>query len=143
MLGLPSSNIDRRRIAIVGASFGGIVTTLAAAQSKLYSAVVVQAPGSLNWNRSAELRPALTEAARRITVPIYCAVAENDATTESAKAICAAAESAGAKVFLKIYPAFTGGNERTGNAPGHALFSRNGVALWRKDLLDFLATSIP
>ena len=100
----------------------------------------MQAPGALNWNRSAELRAALIEAAAKIRVPVLCAVAENDATTESARSICAAAQAAGARTTLKVYPPFTGGKERPGNPPGHALFGPLGLAVWQKDALDFLAS---
>ena len=96
----------------MGWSFGGIVSTLAASGSTRFAAVVVQAPGALNWNRSAELREVLTAAAGKIRVPLWCGVAENDATTESARTICAAAKAGGARSVLKIYPTFNSGRER-------------------------------
>lgn len=127
--------IDPRRRAMIGYSFGGIVTTLAVSGRSDFHAVVVQAPGALNWNRSAELRSALTAAARKITAPLQCMVAENDATTESARVICGAAKDA----ELKVYPPFTPTNPmREGVAPGHALFSPQGLSLWRADVLAFL-----
>jgi dienelactone hydrolase len=138
LLARPESAIDRKRIAVIGYSFGGIVTTLAASRSTQYAAVVLQAPGALNWNRSAEMRKTLLEAATRIRVPTLCAVAENDATTESARQLCAAANGNGAKTTLKIYPPFTGGQGRPGNPPGHNLFGRAGASIWTKDLLTFL-----
>ena len=133
------TSIDPKRIIVVGWSFGGIVTTLAAGSSDQYAAVVVQAPGALNWNRSEELRSALIQAAGRIPVPTYCAVAENDLTTESARAICAAVSANGTPASLKIYPKFESGRERPGNPPGHALFGPFGVDVWRTDLLAFLS----
>lgn len=136
------SSIDAKRVAIMGWSFGGIVTTLAASGSASYAAAIVQAPGALNWDRSADLRQALTAAAAQLRIPIYCTVAENDASTESAKTICATASTAGAKATVKVYPAFTGGRERPGNPPGHALFGPAGVSLWRDDLLAFLAGAL-
>ena len=123
----------------MGYSFGGIVTTLASGESQRYAAMIVQAPGALNWDRSADMRAALTAAASKIRVPVWCAVAENDATTESARAICAAANAAGARATLKVYPPFTAVNVRPGGSPGHALFSPAGVPLWEKDALAFLA----
>ena len=131
--------IDTRRIVIMGWSFGGIVTTLAASRSDRFAGVIVQAPGALNWDRSEQVRSALTEAAGRIRVPLSCSVAENDLTTGSARGICAAANASGAKTVLKIYPAFSSGRERPGNPPGHALFGPFGVDLWRADVLAFLA----
>lgn len=134
--------IDPRRIAIVGYSFGGIVTTLAAGSSTRYAAVVLQAPGALNWNRSEDMQAALLKRASTIRVPILCTVAENDATTESARQLCARAEAAGARATLKVYPAFTGGGERPGNPPGHALFGPRGVDIWKQDALEFLSREL-
>jgi len=133
------TSIDATRVVIMGYSFGGIVTTLAAGRSDRYAAVFVQAPGALNWNRSEGLRDALLDAASRIRVPTWCGVAENDATTESARQICARIAKTGVKTELKVYPPFTGGVERPGTPPGHALFGARGVAVWKDDLLTFLA----
>ena len=44
--------IDKKRIVLMGFSFGGIVTTLASSRSSDFVAVVNQAPGALNWKRS-------------------------------------------------------------------------------------------
>lgn len=141
VLASAAASIDRRRVAIIGYSFGGIVTTLAAARSRSYAAVVLQAPGALNWNRSEDLRKALLAAARSIHAPLSCSVAENDATTESARQICAAAQAAGGQTTLKIYPPYTGPPGRPGNPPGHATFGPGGVDIWKDDVLAFLATT--
>ena len=137
----PDLRVDTKRVAIMGWSFGGIVTTLAAAHGPRFAAVVVQAPGALNWDRSSDLRKALTKAATRIEVPIQCMVAENDATTESARAVCTNAR--GTPAELKVYPPFTPTTLRAGSAPGHALFSFQGVKIWGPDLLAFLAQHLP
>ena len=137
----PNQRIDAKRVAIMGWSFGGIVTTLAAARGPRFAAVVVQAPGALNWDRSPELRAALTKAATRIVVPIQCAVAENDRTTESARAICKQAH--GTPAELKVYPPFTPTTLRENSAPGHALFGFQGVKIWGPDLLEFLGRHLP
>jgi pimeloyl-ACP methyl ester carboxylesterase len=139
VLARSNSPLDPKRVVIMGYSFGGIVTTLASAASQRYAAVIVQAPGALNWDRSSDTRNALTEAAAKIRAPLSCAVAENDATTESARTICATAQAAGARTTLKVYPPFAGGKERPGNPPGHALFGPFGVSVWEKDALGFLA----
>ena len=129
--------VDPRRRAMIGYSFGGIVTTLAVSGRADYAGAVIQAPGALNWNKSPELRDALTSAASQIAIPIQCVVAENDATTESAKAVCAAARKAPAE--LKVYPPFTPTRQLVaGAAAGHALFSPQGVAVWKDDMLAFL-----
>lgn len=139
VLGMAGSSLDAKRVFIMGWSFGGIVTTLAASQSGRFAAMIVQAPGALNWNRSEELRKAMGAAAAKIRVPTQCAVAQNDLTTESARAVCAAIAANGTRADLKVYPPFEGGRPLPGNPPGHALFGPFGVADWRQDVLTFLA----
>jgi dienelactone hydrolase len=134
--------IDSKRIVLMGYSFGGIVTTLAASSNNSLRAVVNQAPGALNWDRSAELRAALTAAASKIHVPMICMAAENDMTTENARVICDTAKASGANVEIKIYPPFTAPTNPNPRAPGHALFSPVGVDHWKQDLLDFLAKHV-
>jgi dienelactone hydrolase len=131
--------IDKKRIALMGFSFGGIVTTVAAGRSNDFVAVVNQAPGALNWNRSADLRAALIAAAQKIKAPMICMAAQNDATTENATRICGEAKAHGDSAEVMIYPPFSGAPDPIPNAAGHALFSRYGVDLWKKDVLAFLA----
>ena len=131
--------VDPTRIAMMGYSFGGIVTTIAAASSRSLVAIVNQAPGALNWDKSPELRAALTAAAKKIRAPMWCAAAENDATTGSARVICATAKAAGAHADVKIYPPFEHPANPNPRAPGHALFSPIGVDVWKDDVLAFLA----
>ena len=133
----PSFRIDPRRRGMIGYSFGGIVTTLAVSGRADFAGAVIQAPGALNWDRSSELRAALTSAAEKIAIPIQCSVAENDATTASARAVCGAARKAPAE--LKVYPPFTPTRQViAGAAPGHALFSPQGLSLWKDDVMAFL-----
>jgi dienelactone hydrolase len=139
-----SNLIDARRIAMMGWSFGGIVAVLGAGRSDRFAAVVAQAPGALTWDRSQELREALTTAAGHIHVPLQCVVAENDATTESARTVCSTASKHGAPAQLKIYPSFTPTELRVpANAKGHALFGPQGVSIWRDDVLAFLSKTLP
>ena len=141
ILARPGSKLDPKRIVNMGFSFGGIVTALSSATGgSRYAGVILQAPGALNWQRSEQMRTALLAAAAEIRVPTMCAVAQNDLTTESATALCAAAAAAGATTTVKIYPPFISGKERPGNAPGHALFSPLGVETWRADTVSFLAS---
>jgi dienelactone hydrolase len=137
-----TSHVDPGRAALMGYSFGGIVATLGAAGTTRFRAVIVQAPGALSWPRSTELQAAMKEAASRIRVPIQCVVAQNDATTESARAVCDGARAAGSHVELKIYPPFTPRQPVRAAAAGHALFSPIGASVWGKDLIAFLAANV-
>jgi dienelactone hydrolase len=130
-------------VAMIGWSFGGIVTTFAVSRSDRYRGAVIQAPGALNWARSDALREAMTAAAARINTPLQCLVAENDLTTDSARTVCAAAKKSGATTELKIYPPFTPSTPaQNSNAQGHALFSAQGVSIWKDDVLRFLAAHV-
>ena len=137
-LATAGAKIDRGRMVIMGWSFGGIVSVLGAARDARFKAVVTQAPGALNWDRVPALRDVLLEAAGRIRVPMQCLVAANDATTESAKQICAKARAAGSATSLTVYPPFTP-KQPSDIAPGHLLFGIEGVGLWEKDVLTFVA----
>jgi len=130
---------DTTRLALVGYSQGGIVSIRVASQRPDVRALVNQAGGSLTWPRSPELRRRLVEWAKAIKAPTLCMDAENDATTESVKAVCDAARAAGTSTEIKIYPRFTPASNPENIAPGHLMFSPQGVALWRQDVIVFLA----
>jgi dienelactone hydrolase len=135
-----ADRIDSRRIAMVGWSFGGIVSVLGGARTPRFAAIVAQAPGALNWEQSPVLRTALLDAAGRIRAPLQCLVATNDATIESAKQVCARAAAGGTSATFKLYPAFTPPSPSDIPA-GHLLFTSDGLQFWKEDVLAFLAAS--
>jgi len=129
---------DGSRIAVMGWSFGGIVSVFAASRSALFRAVVDQAGGSLSWDGSPALQSALKEAAGKIRVPLLGMVAQNDRTTESVKSVVGEAKKHGAPSRLILYQAFKPHENANGIAPGHMIFSAQGACLWESDLKDFL-----
>jgi dienelactone hydrolase len=131
--------IDPKHVAIMGWSFGGIVTTLAAGRSEGFVADITQAPGALNWDHVPALREHLIAAAGKTRIPSLCMAAENDATTENAKRICAAVKEHGGSAEVIIYPPFTPPQAVGNIAPGHLIFGRFGVDRWKQDVLAFLA----
>ena len=135
--------VDTRRVAIMGWSFGGIVSVFAASREPRFFAVVDQAGGALTWAGSHALQAALPEAARKIRSPLLCMGAENDATTENVKKVCGAAKAAGADAQLLMYPPFTPAHTPPNVAPGHLIFSAEGVSHWDKDVLRFLDQHVP
>jgi len=130
--------VDSSRIAVMGWSFGGIVSVFAASRSVLFRAVVDQAGGALSWDGSPQLQAALKEAAGKVSVPLLGMVAENDRTTESVKAVVSQAKKHGAAARLIVYPVFKPRENPGGIAPGHMIFSAQGVGLWESDVKDFL-----
>jgi len=82
--------VDAHRIAVVGHSFGGQVTLLAAERDSTVRAAVAFAAAVNSWDGSAELRVALLDTARKITVP-------NNASPDFQR-------------FSDAWPGFGGGN---------------------------------
>lgn len=128
---------DTTRMGVMGWSFGGITSVFAASRSSALHVVVDQAGAALTWNRSPAMQRALKDAAGKIHVPLLGMVAENDATTESVKAVVREAEKHGAIAKLIVYPAFAP-RESQGIAPGHMIFGKEGWRIWETDVQAFL-----
>lgn len=133
------SRLDARKVAIMGFSAGGVVTVFGAARNERFAAVITQAAGAFSWPQSPELQKELPAAARRIRVPTLCMAAVNDTTTESDRSVCEAVKANGIAADLIVYPPFTPTGDPGGVAPGHHLFNEEGVPIWRRDALAFLA----
>jgi hypothetical protein len=69
--------------------------------------------------------------------------AENDATTSAVKSVCDAARSRGASAELKIYPPFKPAQNPYNVAPGHLIFTGQGVSIWGQDVVAFFDTHRP
>lgn len=131
--------IDSSKIAMMGWSFGALVSVFAAARTNRLFAVINQAGGSLNFLRSSPLRHALEESARVLVTPVYCMVAKNDGTVDGARRVHDILRSRGVPTELEIYPAFTPKQPVEGIAPGHLLFGAEGVPIWGNDVIRFLS----
>jgi dienelactone hydrolase len=132
------AEIDSSRIAMMGWSFGALVSVFAAARTHRLFAVINQAGGSLNFLRSSPLRDALEQASAVLTTPVCCMVAKNDGTVDGARRVHAILSGRGVPTELKIYPAFTPKQPIEGIAPGHLIFGAEGVPLWGNDVIRFL-----
>ena len=130
--------VDAKRLGIMGWSFGGIVTMLAASRGTTFAAAVDQAGGALSWDGSAPMRAALTAAARRSTTPTLFQVAANDRTTESITTLAAIFDERRVPNRAIVYPPFTPAAGGLAIAPGHLVFSAQGMAVWERDVLEFL-----
>jgi dienelactone hydrolase len=130
---------DTKRTGIMGWSFGGVVTMLAASRSSAFAVAVDQAGGALTWDGNAHLRRALVAAAEKATTPTLFLVAENDRTTSSITTLAEIYKSRGVPHRLIIYEPFTPSEGGRAAAPGHAVFSAQGTTVWESDVVEFLA----
>lgn len=124
--------IDAHRIAVVGHSFGGQLSLLAAERDSSLRAVVTFGAAASSWDGSPEMRDLLLTAARKTTVPIMLIHAANDYSTAPGKALDAELARLGKKHVLKIYSSF-------GKTPddGH-MFVYTDVVEWEPDVFRFL-----
>ena len=124
--------IDAKRIAVVGHSFGGVVTLLTAERDTSVRAEVTFGAGANSWQRSAELRERLLATVRRTSVPIMLINASNDYDTTPSKALSAELDRMHKRNLVKIYGAI-------GRSPddGHN-FLYLGIQQWEPDVFKFL-----
>jgi dienelactone hydrolase len=128
---------DTKRMAVMGWSFGGIVTMFAASRSGAFAAAVNQAGAALSWDGNPSLRAALIAAAEKSATPALFMVAANDRTTSSITTLADIYKARGIPHRAVIYEPFTPTQGRPA-APGHAVFSAQGTAVWEADVVQFL-----
>jgi len=96
--------IDPKRLAIVGHSFGGQLTLLAAERDNTIRAAVTVSAAAGSWERSPELRERLLTAVDMSTAPIMLIQAANDYSTAPSYALADELERLQKPHLLKIYP---------------------------------------
>ena len=124
--------IDKRRIALVGHSFGGQLTLLAAGGDSSVRAVVTFGAAAGSWEHSQELRNRLTAAVRNTSAPIMLIHAENDYSTAAGRALADELERLHRSPVLKIYPPVGQSKD-----DGHNLLYL-AVPTWENDVFGFL-----
>jgi carboxymethylenebutenolidase len=96
--------VDPKRLAIIGHSFGGQLTLLAAERDDSIRAAVTFAAGANSWERSSELRDRLLVAVDKSTTPIMLIQAANDYSTAPGYRLAEELERLHKPHRLKIYP---------------------------------------
>jgi dienelactone hydrolase len=124
--------VDPGRVAVVGHSFGGQLSLLAAERDTTLLAVVGFGPAARAWGESQELRERLLAAARRIDAPVLFVYAGNDYSTAPGKEMARERARVGKPGGFELYPAV--GDTA---AEGHELVYR-AIPLWEDDVFDFL-----
>jgi dienelactone hydrolase len=125
-------DIDRRRLAVVGHSFGGTLSILVAERESSLRAVVSFSAAGFSWDRSPQLRARLVKAVDRARPPIFLIDAANDFSTIGPKALGAELARRGKPHQLRIYPP-------VGTTPqeGHD-FIHSSVSVWEPDVFAIL-----
>jgi dienelactone hydrolase len=124
--------VDSNRIAVVGHSFGGQLTLLAAERDSSVRAAVAFGPAAASWNEAVELRECLLSAVRKANGAIMLLHAANDYSTAPGKAMSDELKRLGKPYVLKIY-------SPVGKTPddGHN-FVYTAIDQWEDDVFKFL-----
>ena len=124
--------VDARRVAVAGHSFGGSIALLMAERDSTLRAAVNFAGAAGSWARSPSLRARLLAAASRTAVPVFHVYAANDFSVAPGEALAAETARLGKRHTLKIYPAVG-----RSASEGHSLIHLR-VAAWEPDVFGFL-----
>lgn len=125
-------DVDPKRIAIVGHSFGGMLTLLSGDHDSIIRAEVAFAAGANAWRGSPELRTRTLGAVGKTTAPVMLVYAANDYDTTPGKDIAAELDRLHKSHLLKIYPAIGKTSD-----DGHNLLYL-GISEWEPDVFQFL-----
>jgi dienelactone hydrolase len=112
------------RIAVIGSSFGGTVSLIAAARARGLRCAVDFAGAAMNWERTPRLRETMLEAVRTLTVPLCLVQAENDYSAAPTRELAAELARLGKPHAARVFPAFGLTADE-----GH-LFFQNGAPIW-------------
>ena len=130
------ADVDARRIAVVGHSFGGSLSLFLAARDTAIRAAVVFGAAAGSWAQAPELRQRLLAAVGRTHAAVLLLHPANDYSVASGKALAAELLRLRKPHELKIYPPY-------GTTPrqGHN-FLFHSVTTWESDVFDFLAAHL-
>jgi len=124
--------VNPRRVAVAGHSFGASLALLVAERDSTLRAAVVFAPAGFSWGRSPELRARLLAAVDRTAAPIFFIHAANDYSVEAGKALGAEMARLGKAHRVTLYPPVGHSADE-----GHDFVHRR-VATWEPGVFAFL-----
>ncbi len=124
--------IDAAHIGVMGSSFGGTTTLLAASKCDRFTCAIDFAGAAMNWDRTPALRELMTAAALRLRMPVFFIQAENDHSIRPTHELAAALAGTPQVMQSRVFPPF-GVNHHE----GHLLESR-GPIVWAADVRAFL-----
>ena len=128
--------VDPKRVAIVGHSFGGVITLLSGERDSAIRAEVSFGAGANSWGASQKLRERVFAAVAKTSAPIMLIHAANDYDTTPGSAIAAELERLHKAHVLKIYPALGKSTD-----DGHNLLYL-AISEWEPDVFQFLDANV-
>ena len=112
------------RIGVIGSSFGGTTSLLAAARCPRLRCAVNFAGAAMNWERTPTLRATMLDAARQLAMPLALVQSENDYSTAPTRELAAELLRLGKPHAARVFPPFGLTADE-----GH-LFFQNGAPIW-------------
>jgi dienelactone hydrolase len=128
----PLREIDARHIGVMGSSFGGTATLLAASKTDRFTCAIDFAGAAMNWDRTPGLRRLMTEAALRLTMPVFFIQAANDYSIRPTIELTKAFVGKDKVMQSRVFPTF-GMNAYEGH-----LLESQGPTVWSADVRRFL-----
>ena len=125
------TEVDSRRVAVAGHSFGGSLTLLIAERDSTLRAAIDFASAAGSW-RSSAMQARLRAAVSHTILPVYFIHAANDYSIEPGRSLAADMARLAKPHRLQIYPAF-------GQTPedGHSMVYLS-TSTWEADVFAFL-----
>ena len=128
--GLPF--VNQGRLAVMGFSFGGIQTMLAAERGPGYRVAVNCSGAAQTWNSSPDLQRRLITSARKAAMPVFFLQAQNDYDLVPNRVLSEQIKAGGQSAESRVYPAYG-----ISTQDGHD-FCVRGVNIWGPDVMRFI-----
>jgi dienelactone hydrolase len=132
------SYVDAKRVAVVGCSYGGIESLLAAERGTGITAAVDFAGASMTWAHNPALQQRMKAAAHNARVPVFFIQAENDYDTAPSRVLSVEMKQSGKPTHMHIFPP-------NGTTPqeGHGFCTGGEHPAWGDEVLSFLSSPGP
>jgi dienelactone hydrolase len=124
--------VDLNRLGVIGCSYGGIQTILAAERGAGFKAAVAMSPGAESWEANKPLQDRLIKAVSGINIPVFLIHPAKDVSLEPGIALGKEFERLGKPYLLKIFPEIG-----TEEQQGHCFGGVPGNEIWGPDVLAF------
>jgi carboxymethylenebutenolidase len=128
--------VDQGRLAVMGFSFGGIQTMLAAERGNGYRVAVNCSGAAQTWASSPDLQRRLSLAARNAQMPVYFLQAKNDYDLAPNRILSEQVKAGGRRTESKVYPPY-GSSAQDGHS-----FCVRGANVWGPDVIKFIESSL-